>query len=89
METRIAIISIIVYDREASEKINSLLSAYGNYIIGRMGIPYKEKNISLISVALDAPNEVINALTGKLGMINGVTAKTLYNKMNNIVRFAE
>lgn len=81
METRIAIISIIVSDREASEKINSLLSAYGNYIIGRMGIPYKERNISLISVALDAPNEAINALTGKLGMINGVTAKTLYNKI--------
>lgn len=81
METRLALISIIVSNRGASEQINALLSEYGEYIIGRMGIPYKERQISLISIAIDAPNEKINALTGKLGMLEGVTAKTLFNKV--------
>lgn len=81
METRLALISIIVSNRGASEQINALLSEYGEYIIGRMGVPYKERQISLISIAIDAPNEKINALTGKLGMLEGVTAKTLFNKV--------
>ena len=62
------------------EQVNALLSKYGSYIIGRMGLPYREKNLSIISVALDAPNNVISALSGKLGMLPGITAKTIYNK---------
>ncbi len=81
METRLALISIIVENREVVERVNGLLSQFGDYIIGRMGIPYKQKSISLISVAIDAPNEIINSLTGKLGNIRGVTAKTLFNKI--------
>ncbi len=81
METRLALISIIVSNRKASEQINALLSEYGEYIVGRMGVPYKERQISLISVAIDAPNEKINALTGRLGMLEGVSAKTLFNKV--------
>ncbi len=80
LESRLAVISIIVEHRETSPKINALLSEFGEYVIGRMGIPYKEKCVSVISVALDAPTEVINKLTGKLGMLEGVTAKTLMHK---------
>lgn len=79
-ENRLAIISIIVEDREQSGKINAFLSEYGDYIIGRMGIPYKEKNVSVMCVAIDAPAEILNTLTGKIGMLNGVTAKTLMSK---------
>ncbi|MBQ9327878.1 MAG: iron-only hydrogenase system regulator [Solobacterium sp.] len=80
METRIAVIAIIVEDRSATDELNAVLHEYGDYIIGRMGIPYREKHLSLISVAVDAPNEVISALTGKLGMIHGVSAKAAYSK---------
>jgi putative iron-only hydrogenase system regulator len=80
METRIAVIAIIVEDRESSAAMNEVLHQYGEYIIGRMGIPYKQKGISLISVAVDAPNEIISALTGKLGNIPGLTAKAAYSK---------
>lgn len=79
-ENRLAVISIIVENRAESPKINSLLSDFGEYIIGRMGLPYKEKSVYVISVVVDAPNEVINTLTGKIGMISGVTAKTLMSK---------
>lgn len=79
-ENRLAVISVIVENREVSPKINALLSEFGEYVIGRMGIPYKEKGVSVISVAVDAPAEVINRLTGKIGMIDGVTAKTLMHK---------
>lgn len=75
METRIAAISIIVTDPESVERLNSILHDYRNFIIGRMGIPYKEKNISVISIAMDAPVNEINALTGKLGRLNGIHAK--------------
>lgn len=78
METRIAIIGIVVENIESAEKINDLLHDYSEYIIGRMGIPYREKSINLISVALDASQEVISALSGKLGKLDGVTAKTVY-----------
>lgn len=80
-EKRLAVVSIIVEERERSSEINALLSAYGGYIIGRMGIPYKEKGVSVISVVIDAPQEAINTLTGKIGMLSGVTAKTLMSKV--------
>ena len=79
-ENRLAVISIIVEDREVSPRINALLSEFGEFVLGRMGIPYKEKGVSVISIALDAPTEVINKLTGKIGMISGVTAKTLMHR---------
>lgn len=80
LESRIALIGIIVSNHESVEQVNALLSKYGSYIIGRMGLPYREKNLSIISIALDAPNNVISALSGKLGMLPGITAKTIYNK---------
>lgn len=79
-ETRLAIVSIIVEDRGKSPQINSLLSEFGEFIIGRMGIPYKEKNLSVLCVVVDAPAEIINRLTGKIGMLEGVSAKTLMTK---------
>lgn len=75
METRVAIISLIVEKPESVEALNSLLHDYSEYIIGRMGIPYREKNISIISIAVDAPMDKINALTGSAGKLSGVTAK--------------
>ena len=81
MDTRVALISIIVEDIEAAEKINGLLHDYGQHIIGRMGLPYKPKKISVISVAVDAPMDAISALSGKLGAINGVSTKTIYSKI--------
>ena len=80
-ENRIAAVSIIVSDRSASERINAVLSAYGEYILGRMGIPYREKGISVLSVVLDAPTEITNALTGKLGKIEHVSVKALFGKL--------
>ena len=80
-ENRIAAVSIIVSDRSASEKMNAALSAYGEYILGRMGIPYKEKGVSVLSVVLDAPVEITNALTGKLGKIENVSVKALFGKL--------
>lgn len=79
-ESRVALIGIIVSSKESIEQLNHLLSEYGSYIIGRMGLPYKERNISIISVAIDAPNDVINSLTGKLGMLPGISTKTIYPK---------
>ena len=78
MESRIAIIAIVVENIDSTEKINEVLHDYGSYIIGRMGIPYRDKKLNLISVAVDAPQEMISALSGKLGRIDGVTAKTVY-----------
>lgn len=80
METRIALIGIIVEDLEAVEKLNVLLHEYGQYIIGRMGLPYREKNISIISVVVNAEMDLISTLAGKLGMIKGVNVKTIYSK---------
>ena len=79
-ESRVALIGIIVTSKESVNELNHLLSEYGEYIIGRMGLPYKEKKISIISVAIDAPNDVINSLTGKLGMLPGISTKTIYSK---------
>ena len=71
MDTRIALVGIIVDNTNATEKLNTILHEYGQYIIGRMGIPYREKNVSIISVVIDATNDVISSLSGKLGMIEG------------------
>ena len=79
--SRIAVIAIVVEDQESAVKINELLHEYGKYIIGRMGIPYPARSISLISVAIDAPADEISALTGKLGKVDGVTVKTAYSKI--------
>ena len=81
METRIALIGIMVEDAEAAERINRILHQYSQYIIGRMGLPYREKGLSIISVVVDAPGEAISALSGKRGMIPGVSTKTLYSKV--------
>ena len=78
MDTKVALIGIAVSDLNAVEKLNQILREYGEYIIGRMGIPYKKENISLISVAVDAPMDKINALSGKLGAIDGISAKTVF-----------
>ncbi len=80
METRIAIIGIIVQDRHSAEEINSLLHEYSEYIIGRMGLPYRERDLSVISIIIDAPADIIGALSGKLGMLKDVNVKTVYSK---------
>ena len=76
----VAIISIIAENRQSSAEINALLSDFGEYIVGRMGIPYRERGIFIMSIVIDAQSEIINRLTGKLGMLSGVTAKTLMAK---------
>lgn len=78
---RIAVIGIIVEDTDSIESLNHLLHEYSSYIIGRMGIPYRQRNVSIISVAVDAPQDTINALTGKIGRLNGISAKTVYSKV--------
>ena len=80
-ETRLAVIAIVVEDSSCVEQLNRLLHEYSEYIIGRMGIPYPAKSVSLISVAIDAPGDAISALTGKLGRLEGLTVKTAYSKM--------
>ena len=76
--TRVTLVGIIVEDQEAAGRINGFLHEYGEYIIGRMGIPYHEKQMNIISVVMDAPQEKVSALSGKLGMIPGVSSKCLY-----------
>ncbi len=80
METKIAVVAIIVSDKNAVSRINELLHNFGEYIIGRLGLPYKEKNVNVISVVMDAPQEIINSMSGKLGMIDGVSSKVLTTK---------
>lgn len=80
MEKRVAVISIIVENTESVELLNKILHEYREYIIGRMGIPYREKGINIISVAVDAPNDCINSLTGSIGRLRGVTAKAAYSR---------
>ncbi len=80
-ETKVALIGIVVENEESIGKLNVILHNYGQYIIGRMGIPYQKRNISIISVAIDAPADVISALSGKLGMLPGISAKTVYSKL--------
>ncbi len=81
MDTRVAVISIIVEDQESPEDINRILHSYRQYIIGRMGIPYREKGINIISVAVDAPENEITALSGKIGRLAGVSTKTAYSRI--------
>ena len=81
LQTRVAVISIIVEGSADTTALNTLLSGAKEYIIGRMGIPYREKGINIISVAIDAPQDVISALSGQLGNLPGITAKTAYSNV--------
>ena len=78
MENKIAVMSIIVEDPASVEALNALLHAFGEFVIGRMGLPYRERNINIISIALDAPQDVISSLAGKVGNLPGVSVKTAY-----------
>ena len=80
MDTRVAMLAIVVEQRENAEQLNQILHEYGKYIIGRMGIPYEKKGISLISVAVDAPQDIISTMSGKIGNLPGITAKAVYSK---------
>ena len=80
METRVAVISIIIEDSASVQPMNEILHQYAEYIIGRMGIPYREKGINIISIAMDAPLNAINTLSGKIGRLPGVSAKAAYSK---------
>ena len=82
MNTKIALIGIIVENPDSVATLNQLLHEYGNYIIGRMGIPHREKNINIISVAIDAPQDVISALAGKIGRLQGIGVKTVYSNVS-------
>ena len=79
MDTRVAVIGIIVEDGSSVDRLNEILHEYGPHIIGRMGIPYRSKGINIISIAIDAPQDVISALAGKVGNLPGVSAKTAYS----------
>ena len=79
MENRIAVMGIIVEDVDSVEALNSVLHDYGTYIIGRMGIPYRDRGLNIVSIAIDAPQDVIAALAGKIGNIGGVSVKTAYS----------
>jgi putative iron-only hydrogenase system regulator len=81
METRIAVLGIIVENTDSVESVNAILHQYGEYIIGRMGIPYRKKGVNIVSVAIDAPQDVISALSGKLGRLPGISAKTAYSNV--------
>lgn len=81
METRVALIGIIIENRDSVGKMNGILHEYSEFIIGRMGIPYDKKQVSVISVAIDAPLDIINQLSGKIGMLDGITTKTIYSKI--------
>ena len=78
METRVAVLAIIVREADSVAELNELLHRYGAYIIGRMGVPYRQRGVNLISVAMDAPMDVISALSGQIGRLKGITAKTVY-----------
>lgn len=86
METRVAVVGIIVENQDMVEKINSILHEYSPYILGRMGLPYREKGISIISIAIDAPQDVISTLSGKIGKLPGISTRTAYS---NIITKAE
>ena len=79
LETRIAVIGIVVEEERSVEALNEILHHYRDYIIGRMGIPYRQKHLSVISIAVDAPQDVISALSGKVGRLPGVSSKTAYS----------
>lgn len=79
METRVAVMGIVVEETNSIEGLNALLHEYGKYIVGRMGIPYREKNINIISIAIDAPQDTISALSGRIGKLEGISVKTAYS----------
>ncbi len=79
METRIALIGIIVENPDSVEQLNHLLHEYGSFFVGRMGIPYEKKNVNIISVAIDAPQDIISALSGRIGRLDGIGVKTVYS----------
>ena len=79
METRIAVIGIIVENNDSVEELNKILHQYGEYIIGRMGIPYRKRGVNIMSIAIDAPQDVISALSGKIGRLSGISAKAAYS----------
>lgn len=81
METRVAVMGIIVENRDSVNQLNDILHQYGEYIIGRMGIPYREKQIHVMSIAIDAPQDMISAMTGKIGRIEGISVKTAYSNV--------
>ena len=81
METRVAVVGIVVEKNDSAEMINEILHEYGRYIVGRMGIPYRERNICIISVVANAPQSVISAMTGKIGRVDGVNVKTAYSAL--------
>lgn len=83
VKTKVALIGIIVENPEAAEKVNELLHEFREYMVGRMGIPYREKEVSIISIVLDAPEAKISALSGKLGMVKGISVKSMTAKMRN------
>ena len=81
MKTRVAVMGIIVEDMDSVEQLNALLHTYGQYIIGRMGIPYREKGINIVSIAIVAPQDTISALSGKIGNLHGISVKTAYSNV--------
>ncbi len=82
MDTRIALLGIFVEDRDSTPRLQELLHEYGEYIVGRMGIPNARKGLSVISIVIDAPQDVISALSGKIGMLPGVSVQTMYSKID-------
>ena len=83
MQTRVAVMSAIVEHTDSVEKLNELLHQYGEFIIGRMGLPYKTRKINIVSIALDAPQDTISSLAGKLGNLPGVSVKTAYSNVSS------
>ena len=83
MDTRVAIVGIIIEDLDSVGRLNEILHDYGQYIIGRMGIPYRTKNVHIISIAMDAPQDIVSALSGKIGKLKGVTAKATYSHIRS------
>ena len=81
MQTRVAVMGSIVENIDSVEQLNALLHEYGHYIIGRMGIPYRERSINIVSIAIDAPQDVISALAGKIGNLDGISVKTAYSNV--------
>lgn len=81
METRVAVMSIIVENGDVVERLNQILHDFGDYIIGRMGLPYRKRKVNIIAIALDAPQNTISALSGKIGSLPGVTVKTAYSSV--------
>lgn len=81
MQTRVAVMGIIVENTDSVEQLNHLLHEYGHYIIGRMGIPYRARSINIVSIAIDAPQDVISALSGKIGSLDDISVKTAYSNV--------